>query len=71
MDEKGEEDMEVMIEVAMKIMKVEANNGDVGGGGFGDGGGVRKIGGIMKIVKSVKKDVLPKKKFKLIFSTKF
>ena len=52
-------------------MKVEANNGDVGGGGFGDGGGVRKIGGIMKIVKSVKKDVLPKKKFKLIFSTKF
>ena len=55
--------MEVMIEVAMKIMKVEANNGDVGGGGFGDGGGVRKIGGIMKIVKSVKKDVLPKKKF--------
>ena len=55
--------MEVMIEVAMKIMKVEANNGDVGGGGFGDGGGVRKIGGIMKIVKSVKKDVLPEKKF--------
>ena len=55
--------MEVMIEVAMKIMKVEANNGDVGGGGFGDGGGVRKIGGIMKIVKSVKKDVLPKKNF--------
>ena len=55
--------MEVMIEVAMKIMKVEANNGDVGGGGFGDGGGVRKIGGIMKIVKSVKNDVLPKKKF--------
>ena len=48
--------MEVMIEVAMKIMKVEANKDDVGGG-------VRKIGGIMKIVKSVKKDVLPEKKF--------
>ena len=56
--------MEVMIEVAMKIMKVEANKDDVGGG-------VRKIGGIMKIVKSVKKDVLPEKEFFLIFSTKF